>query len=65
MFMAKKSGTTEKGSEYTILQVTHTSFDVSVQHGIDVICGSLERPPSLEAIEQYVLELENDLFVTS
>jgi hypothetical protein len=64
MYIAKKSGKTDKGNEYTILQISPTSFAISVQSDNDVICDTLDSPPNLEFIEANILSLETELLAT-
>lgn len=64
LYNAKKSGKTEKGSEYVILQDAPASFHVSVQNGDFVIYEHFQTPPNLEFLENNILLLEEELLST-
>lgn len=65
LYHAKKTGTTEKGSRYTILQDGPTSFHMSVQNGDNLIYEHFESPENLEYLDTQVTKLEEELLSTS
>lgn len=61
MFMAKETRKTSKGNRYSILQDSPSTFHISVQKDNYVIYDFLDSPPSLEAIHEYITQLETEL----
>lgn len=61
MIMAKEVKKTEKGNTYIILQDSPSTFHLSVQIGDYVSYDFLDTPPSLEYIQQHIIQLESEL----
>jgi hypothetical protein len=61
MHRAKKTGKTDGGCWYAILQENNT-FHVSVGKGDFVIYECFENPPNLEVLDNNILLLEQELY---
>jgi hypothetical protein len=61
IYQAKKTGTTEAGNSYIILQDGPKSFHVSVMIKDHLIYEHFEDPPNLEFLDNGILTLEKEL----
>ena len=59
-YQAKKTGTTERGSFYSILQDGPASFHMTVQNGM-IMYQHFQDPASIEELEKNILLLESEL----
>jgi hypothetical protein len=57
-YVAKKEGKTENGAWYAILQDDTNSFHISVSLGDEVIYDCFKNPPSIEYLDEQVMEME-------
>ena len=57
-YVAKKEGKTENGTWYTILQDEQNKFHISVSIGDEVIYDCFTNPPSIEYLDEQVIEME-------
>jgi len=60
-YVAKKEGKTENGGWYSILQDETNKFHVSVSVGDTVLYERFENPPSIEYLDEQVMEMEATL----
>jgi hypothetical protein len=57
-YVAKKQGKTENGTWYSILQDENNAFHISVSLGDEVIYDCFKNPPSIEYLDEQVMEME-------
>lgn len=62
MFQAKKVAKTPNGNTYVVLQDGPASFHVSVSKGDVTAYDHVMNPPSMEALENTIFELEREYF---
>lgn len=62
LYQAKKTGKTEAGSWYVMLQDGPASFHVSVGKGDYIIYEHFQDPPNIEYLDNNILLLEKELF---
>jgi hypothetical protein len=61
LFSAKQTGTTEKGSWYSILQDGPASFHITVGKDNNVVYEHFENPPNIDHLMNNIILLENEL----
>ena len=61
VYQAKRTGKTESGSWYVMLQDGPASFHISVGKGDNVIYDYFLNPPNIEFLDNNVLLLEQEL----
>lgn len=57
-YIAKKEGKTENGAWYAILQDDGNRFHISVSLGDEVMYDCFTNPPSIEYLDEQVMEME-------
>lgn len=62
--LAEKTGKTESGNYFSIIQDAPTSFHISVSVGNVTQYDHMENPASLEVLDLKVLEMEKELTTT-